>query len=49
MNRRVLRLLSATAWLACLLAPVAWTGPICADDWADLTAPTDDPSMHFDA
>lgn len=29
--------------LAALLAPVAWTRQVCADDWADETCPTDNP------
>lgn len=39
---RARRLLGA-AVIAVFLAPVAWTKESCADDWADETAPTDNP------
>ena len=34
----------AASLLAAVLAPAAWTAPIWADDWADLTSPTDNPA-----
>ena len=37
------RRLAALLLAAAVLAPVAWTGPTWADDWADLTSPTDNP------
>ena len=37
------RRLAAFLLLAAVLAPVAWTAPTWADDWADLTSPTDNP------
>ena len=40
---RVKRLF-ASGVLAAALAPSAWTGPTWADDWADLTSPTDNPA-----
>ena len=33
----------AACFVAALLAPVLWTAQTWADDWADLTAPTDNP------
>jgi len=33
----------ASFLLAAVLAPVAWTASTWADDWADLTSPTDNP------
>ena len=38
-----LRRRAAVLILAAVLAPVAWTCSTWADDWADLTSPTDDP------
>ena len=40
---RVKRLF-ASCVVAVVLAPAAWTAPTWADDWAELTAPTDDPA-----
>jgi hypothetical protein len=39
-----LKRLLASGVLAAVLAPSAWTGPAWADDWADLTSPTDNPA-----
>ena len=39
---RVKRLFGSSV-LAAVLAPSAWTGPTWADEWADLTSPTDNP------
>ena len=43
MIARVKRFLTSGV-LAAVLAPSAWMGPTWADDWADLTSPTDDPA-----
>jgi hypothetical protein len=34
----------AASLLVALLAPAAWTESTSADDWADLTSPSDDPA-----
>ena len=41
--KSLLRKIPVLALLGALLAPVAWSGPIWADDFTDDVAPTDNP------